>query len=48
MRRGQVLAKELKVLELVGQGASYRQIAEQLKLSKNTVMRIVKELRNEH
>lgn len=40
-----VKAKESQVLELVGQGASYREVARQLKLSKDTVMRIVKESR---
>ncbi|MBD1930150.1 recombinase family protein [Trichocoleus sp. FACHB-90] len=39
----EVKAKESKVLELVADGLSYRQITAQLKLSKNTVMRIVRE-----
>jgi len=37
-----VRALEVKVLELAGQGKSYRAIASELKLSKNTVMGIIK------
>jgi DNA-binding NarL/FixJ family response regulator len=37
-----VRALEAKVLELAEQGQSYRAIASELKLSKNTVMGIVK------
>ncbi|MBD1903707.1 recombinase family protein [Trichocoleus sp. DQ-A3] len=39
----QVREKELKVLELTRQGRSYRKVAESLGLSKNTVMRIVRD-----
>jgi DNA invertase Pin-like site-specific DNA recombinase len=37
-----VRALEAEVLELAGQGQSYRAIASSLQLSKNTVMSIVK------
>ncbi|MEP0857955.1 helix-turn-helix domain-containing protein [Trichocoleus sp. DQ-U1] len=39
-----VREKESKVLELIRQGLSYRKVAEALGLSKNTVMRIVRDL----
>ncbi len=39
----QVREKESKVLELIQQGLSYRKVAEELGLSKNTVMRIVRD-----
>ncbi|MEW6497335.1 MAG: helix-turn-helix domain-containing protein [Cyanobacteriota bacterium] len=39
----QVREKESKALELVRQGLSYRKVAESLGLSKNTVMRIVRD-----
>lgn len=39
----QVKAKEFQVLELIGQGVSYREVASRLKLSKNTVTRIVRQ-----
>ncbi|MBD1893209.1 helix-turn-helix domain-containing protein [Coleofasciculus sp. FACHB-129] len=38
-----VREKESKVLELIRQGISYRKVAEELGLSKNTVIRIVRE-----
>ncbi|MEP0812631.1 recombinase family protein [Trichocoleus sp. ST-U2] len=38
-----VREKESKVLELIQQGLSYRKVAESLGLSKNTVMRIVRD-----
>ena len=38
-----VREKESKVLELIQKGLSYRKIAEELGLSKNTVMRIVRD-----
>ncbi|MEP0855602.1 recombinase family protein [Trichocoleus sp. DQ-U1] len=40
-----VREKESKVLELIQQGLSYRKVAESLGLSKNTVMRIVRDSR---
>lgn len=39
----QVQEKKSKVLELIQQGLSYRKVAEELGLSKNTVMRIVRD-----
>jgi DNA invertase Pin-like site-specific DNA recombinase len=43
-----VQAKVKQILKMTGEGESYRTIAKRLKLSKNTVMRIVQESRKTH